>query len=239
MTYAGSLVNQGVRFGILAGMAHFAYCLVVNGLNSASTMKATVTRFKSLKVAIKELEPFIKNGSHIEIGKPFKRFCGLRSRELLANWLICVVAAAANGKDYTFTSDPYGGDGIIIDNTTSQTWPTEHILVPTRSSGTKVENLILQAIEQKNNKGGKAYASGKILVVFLNYSGRGWFPNTVARNLPKDLHFSQVWVISLQTVILGKYSYGVALLDLSQGNCPVWHVRIGKAFDSWRIKQIQ
>lgn len=48
-------------------------------------MKYQITRFKNLKVCLKELEPFIRNGEHLQTGKPFKRFGGLRSRELLAN----------------------------------------------------------------------------------------------------------------------------------------------------------
>jgi hypothetical protein len=54
-------------------------------------VKYQITRFKSLEAALKEVEPFIRNGEHLETGKPFKRFGGLRSRELLANWLLCAV----------------------------------------------------------------------------------------------------------------------------------------------------
>lgn len=53
-------------------------------------MKYRVARFKSLKICLKELGPFIRNGEHLQTGKAFKRFGGLRSREILANWLICV-----------------------------------------------------------------------------------------------------------------------------------------------------
>ena len=42
-------------------------------------MKHQVTRFKSLKVGLKEIEPFIRDGKHLQTGKPFKRFGGLRS----------------------------------------------------------------------------------------------------------------------------------------------------------------
>lgn len=202
-------------------------------------MKANVTRFKNPKIAIKELESFIKNGFHLETGKPFKNFGELRSRELLANWLISVIATDENQKYYTFTSDPSGGDGIIIDTITEETYHTEHIIVPSRNNRDEVEKLILQAINKKNNRGNQ-YASGKTLVVLLNCGGeKAWFPNTIARSLPKNLHFASVWIISLQTVILDKYTYGVTVLDISQGNCPVWHVRIGRSFDWWRVERIQ
>src|SRR5438874_12621174 len=56
-----------------------------------------ITKFKSLKVALKEIEPYVRDGKHLESGKPFKRFGGMRSREVLANWLLCVVANHAFG----------------------------------------------------------------------------------------------------------------------------------------------
>jgi hypothetical protein len=53
-------------------------------------MKYPAARFKSLAMALKELEPFIRNGEHLQTGKPFEKFGGMRSREILANWLLCV-----------------------------------------------------------------------------------------------------------------------------------------------------
>ena len=52
-------------------------------------MKYPTTRFKNLTVALKELEPYIRSGEHLQTGKPFKQFGDLRSRELLGNWLLC------------------------------------------------------------------------------------------------------------------------------------------------------
>ena len=65
-------------------------------------------------MALKELEPFIRHGEHLQTGKPFENFGDLRSRELLANWLLCVTFNAESGDErMTFTTDPDGGDGII------------------------------------------------------------------------------------------------------------------------------
>jgi hypothetical protein len=132
-------------------------------------VKYKVTRFKSLKIALKELEPFIRNGQYLQTGKPFKRFGGLRSRELLTNWLLCVVVNSERKADQlTFTSDPQGGDGIIYDPVTENAWVMEHVMVP-RSCGDEARNIetrILNAIELKQDRGGRAYASGKTLVVF-------------------------------------------------------------------------
>jgi len=93
-----------------------------------------VTMFKSLAVALKDLEPYIRNGRHLQVGDEFKEFGGLRSRELLGNWLLCVVGNYFSGRDrYTFASDPLGGDGLIVDKTTELCLQTEHVFEP-RSS---------------------------------------------------------------------------------------------------------
>ena len=61
-------------------------------------MKYRVARFQSLAVALKELEPFIRNGKHLQIGKPFKKFGGMLSREVLANWLLCVAINSTDNR---------------------------------------------------------------------------------------------------------------------------------------------
>jgi hypothetical protein len=130
-------------------------------------MKYRVARFKSLAVALKELEPFIRNGKHLQTGKPFKKFGGMLSREVLANWLLCVAINSTDNRELTFSSDPVGGDGIICDSATGETWPTEHVMVPRLRPGGETgdgEALTLKAIEHKRSKGGAAYAAGKTLI---------------------------------------------------------------------------
>ena len=136
-------------------------------------MRYPVRQFKSLAVALKEIEPFIRNGEHLQTGKPFSIFDGRRSREILANWLVCVATNAATEGRLTFCSDPIGGDGIICDIATGETWPTEHVMVRRLRPGQPddAESLILKAIDQKRNKGGAAYATGKTLIVFLDARG--------------------------------------------------------------------
>jgi hypothetical protein len=173
-------------------------------------VKHPVRRFKSPSIALKELEPFIRNGEHLQTGKPFKRFGGMRSREILGNWLVCAAASVANCVELTFSSDPIGGDGIICDAATGETWPTEHVMVPRLRPGQTGDAgaLILKAIDQKRHKGGGAYAAGKTLIVFLEAGAGAWLPNKVARQLPDPLHFAAVWVVGLQRVDAGDYVYG-------------------------------
>ena len=92
-------------------------------------MKYQVTQFKSLAAALKEIEPFVRNGQHLQTGKPFEKFGGMRSREILANWLVCVATNAATEGKLTFCSDPIGGDGIIRGEATNEIFPTEHTMV--------------------------------------------------------------------------------------------------------------
>jgi hypothetical protein len=81
-----------------------------------------------MAIALRELEPFIKSGAHLETGKPFKNFGDLRSRELVANWLICAAVNSADSENerVEFHTDPTGGDGVLVDTKTNETWPTEH-----------------------------------------------------------------------------------------------------------------
>ena len=163
------------------------------------------------------------------------------SREVLANWLICVAYNFASQADrLTFTSDPLGGDGIVCDSETEETFPTEHVMVPRARAGEAgdAEALILKAIGHKQSKG-PTYASGKTLVVFLNGSWGAWFPNKVAKQLPQPLYFAAVWVVGTHGMEVGRYVYSVTSLELSEGNAPTWLVRIGKNFDAWEVTPVQ
>jgi hypothetical protein len=165
----------------------------------------------------------------------------MRSREVLANWLLCITVNAVDGRKLTFSSDPTGGDGIVHDETSGDTWLTEHVYIPPKSASecTDANALILDAIEQKRSKGGQAYASGKTLVVFLDAAGGTWFPNRVARELPQPLQFEAVWVVGLQGISEGAYTYGVTLLDTADGNAPTYLVRIAADFVLWEVTQLQ
>jgi hypothetical protein len=147
---------------------------------------------------------------------------GLRPRELLTNWLVCVAFndECESPERLTFTSDPTGGDGILLDTQTKETFATEHVIVPAAPKGKTVdgEALILKAIQAKNKKGGPAYASGKTLFVFLNAGAGAWSPNSVTKQLPDPLHFSVVWVVGLHRVE-SEYIYGVTQIGLERRQC--------------------
>jgi hypothetical protein len=206
-------------------------------------MKHPITRFKTLAVALKELEPYMRNGQHLLTGRPFRKMGGMLSREALANWLLCATLSEVNRASLMFTSDPLGGDGLIVDEATGDALAqTEHVMVvaPRDREETDVETLILSAVEEKRAKS-EAYAAGKTLVVFLNaaFANGVWRPNEVARRLPEPLYFKGVWVVGLQCVQAGEYVYNVVHLDISSGSAPHARVRVTKDFASWTVTRLQ
>jgi hypothetical protein len=209
----------------------------------AGTMSYDTTRFKSMAVALRELEQIIKSPVLLETGKPLKQFGDARPRELVANWMICAAVNAEEegvGERMAFHSDPVGGDGIIVDSKTGETWPTEHVLVPMprTASVLDIEASIAKAVADKQKKGGAAYATGKTLVVFLNSGGGEWKPTRVTKNLPAH-DFGAVWVVGLCSALDGEYVYGVANLHLEIGQAPAWTVHIAKDFGSWSVERKQ
>ncbi|HTK34078.1 MAG TPA: hypothetical protein VL358_02170 [Caulobacteraceae bacterium] len=206
-------------------------------------MKHAVKGFKNLKIGLKELEPFIRDGHHLQTGRAFPSV-QLRSREMLANWLLCVAVNSVTEPDrLAFTSSPedVGGDGVIVDTRTDETWVTEHIMVPNvqKADGLDTAGRILAAVEKKRSKGDAAYATGKTLVVFVNREGGEWYPTKIARCLRQPLLFDAAWVVSLEGVLAGEYVYNVTRLDVSKGQAPAWRVCLAKDFDDWSVEVVQ
>lgn len=202
-------------------------------------MRQDVTTFKTLKICIKELEQFIRDGNHLETGRRFKRFGNLSSSEVLGCWLLAVVLChEAKSEKIRICTDPQGGDGTLYDIEELQSYPIEQVMVTNWGVVDKdTEGLILEQINKKQNKGGKAYAAGKTLMVFLNRKGESWHPNRLARNLPEELDFDDVWVVGLQEVIDDSYTYNVT--QLNAYGCPIWRVIIDNSFEGWQVKKIQ
>jgi len=200
-----------------------------------------VTRFKSMAVALKELEPFVRSGHHLQTGRGFNTFGDLRSRELLCNWLLCAVKNSVCGSEqFIFSSDPTGGDGLLIDLSDGHTWFIENVMVPDLIGETDpVDARILAAIAHKQARGAD-YANGKELVVFANAGQQEvWYPNRVARQIVQPQLFDSIWVMSLQVVQNNEYVYGVAAFDIAQSNCPCFTIAIASDFKSWTVRQTQ
>lgn len=202
-------------------------------------MKYPVTRFKSLKVALKEIEPMVRDPRHLQTGKPLEKFGDMRPREMFANWLLCATFETIENRKLMFYSDPIGGDGLIRDEATEETWQTEHVYVSQHSKGPDVKALILDAINHKQSNGA-AYCGGKTLVVFLDTPAAGvWFPNEVTKAMPRPLLFAAVWVVGFSMIQAGSYIYNLTLLDVTDGNAPAFLLQITPDFDAWHVEQIQ
>jgi hypothetical protein len=84
-------------------------------------MKYHVIRFKDLNVALKKIEPMVRDPRRLRTGKPLEKFEYMRPREMLANWLLCATFETIEGRELMFYSDPIGGDGLIRDEATEKT----------------------------------------------------------------------------------------------------------------------
>lgn len=201
-------------------------------------MKYAAKQLKSLAVALKELEPHIRHGRSLQVGKEFKSI-GQRPRELLGNWLLCAVGCAARGKEtLAIAQDPLGGDGLIIDRETDEKLFAEHVYIPPQGEG-ELEARIIAAVKHKADKGPE-YAKGRTLVVFSDARGM-WHPNKVARAIAGTHGFNGVWVVALNGAAIaeGRYAYDVAELDVSRGDAPVMRVTLAEDFGSWTVEPVQ
>ncbi len=199
-------------------------------------MKAEVTKIRDLKLALKDLERHVRAPDFLRKGREFKNF-SLRPRELLANLLICAAGNSEPGNHLTICTDPLGGDGLILDEKQGKYMTTEHVFVPAKDGELDhVESKLLAAIEHKKKKG-KAYCTGKDLVIFSEARGM-WMPNHVARRIAGRHDFSTVWVVHLEKAGDQEYSYNVSWLDAG-GHAPVWRVLINGDFTDWRVERIQ
>ena len=146
--------------------------------------KVTLTWVRDLSVLLKDLEPLVKDPKFLRTGRKFRNF-PLLPREVLANWLLCVVMNYQNeSNSVTISTDPEGGDGLILNLATGVHMVTEHVFVPEiQSVLSTVEDQIINAIRAKA-RFGRPYASGKHLIVFSEAVGL-WYPNRAARRVKK------------------------------------------------------
>jgi len=181
---------------------------------------------------------------HLRTGPEFDQLNGLRSREILGNWLI---AAALNHdagwERWSFTSERTGEhsvDGYLYDSKVNGGYPTEHTIALELSDKpiTTTEDRIVRAIIKKQKHGGAQYATGKILVVMVEGGEQMWHPNAVARRLP--LHdFDDIWVVAFQKLVDDHRVYAATNLRFAGQNVPTWLVCISPDFTAWSVKRTQ
>lgn len=201
-------------------------------------MKHNVKSLKSIAVALKELEPYIRDGSKIKTHPEFKSI-KQRPRELLGNCLLCAVANAERvAETVQIYSDPFDGDGLLVDSATDEKMFVEQVYARAED-GKDAETLIAKAFSLKASKG-KQYAAGRTLVI-LSEAGGPYFPNRLAHQFRGKHHFRGVWLLGLDAAAIaqGQYSYTVADISGETEPAPVWCVTLRGDFTSWTVARVQ
>lgn len=207
-------------------------------------MNPPIKRFKSMGAALQYLAPFIREpyAKLLRTGRPLADFGGMLPRELLGNWLVCVTANKDQpDRPLYFTTDPTGGDGVVIDEKNEIAYHFEHVFAPQPATGEILsgDELVKAAVAQKQRKGGRAYAAGKNLVVLLDKAD-SLCPTETARTLPQH-DFAGVWVIAQVDLVLDEYAFAVTRLFPMEGHeqAPTFWVRINQKFDTWGVARAQ
>lgn len=192
---------------------------------------------KDFKLALKDLEPYVKNPNFLIRGREFTNF-SLRPREAWANWLLCAVLRKLHGEHITFSDEP-SGDGLIINRNTGEVTPTEHVSALENQFNPlpKGENRIINAINFKINKG-KKYAEGKFLVVFFDGAGE-FYRNKIRESIKGRHNFNAVYCIGFLISDENAYSYSITEFKESHGDKSItFKVEINNDFTDWKISQI-
>jgi hypothetical protein len=149
--------------------------------------------------------------------------------------------AGKEGLTFVAIAEEIGGDGVLVDTITKETWPTEHVMVRKDDNDKRaIETRVVEAIHQKQGKGDEQYAGGKTLVVFVNVGNSSeWWPNRVANAVAQPILFGAIWLVGLQAIENDEYHYNVIEIDAENGVGHVWRVRIAANFDKWSVSHIQ
>ncbi len=193
-------------------------------------------QIRDLKIALKDMEPYIKNPTFLTQGKRFSNF-NMLVREAWANLLICAVMEKITGERFTFQESD--GDGIIGSKDSKIAHIVEHVCAmdfPAGKQLPKREDRVLWAINHKTKRGPE-YAKGKILVVF--FDGAGMFVRTKIRESIYGRHqFESVICIGLLTVDDSGYEYILTdYCDEYEDKSISFRIKIPLDFSGWSIAQ--
>jgi hypothetical protein len=196
-----------------------------------------IKQIKDFKIALKDMEPYVKNPNFLIKGREFTNF-SLRPREAWANWLLCVVLRKLHGENITFAEDTRG-DGFIVIKNTGEIIPTEHVsaLENPLNQLPKGESRVINAINQKIDRGTE-YAKGKWLIVFFDGAGE-FYRNKIRENIKGRHNFGAVYCIGLLNSSDEGYQYSVTEFRESSGDKSItFKIEINPDFTDWKISQI-
>ncbi len=192
----------------------------------------------NLNIAMKDLEPYVKNPKFLTQGVRLTNF-NMLVREAWANILLCIVLRKITGHEYTFQEEE-SGDGVIFNKTDATSFGVEHVCAMDYPAGKQLpkgDARIIWAIDHKIARGAD-YAKDKALVVF--FDGAEMFTRQKIReNIYRRHGFKAVFIIGLLEVVDSKYSYLVTEFRDSFGDkSHSYRVDINKDFNDWKITQI-
>lgn len=197
-----------------------------------------IKQIKDLKIALKDMEPYVKNPIFLTQGKRFSNF-NMLVREAWANWLLCVVIGKITKVQHTFR-ETIDGDGLIVNRSTQVTFPVEHVCAMDFPAGRKLpsgEDRIIWAIDHKIGRG-LEYAEGKSLVVFFDGAGL-FYRNKIRENILGRHNFKVVFCVGLLESSEKGYSYTVTEFRDSFKKQSITHrVDINADFTDWSISQV-
>ncbi|MBL4694022.1 hypothetical protein JKY72_01505 [Candidatus Gracilibacteria bacterium] len=192
-------------------------------------------QIKDFKIALKDLEPIVRNPKFLWNGREMGNF-SLLPREIWANWLLCVVFRHLYGDRITFAEDK-DGDGLILHEDTREVLVTEHVSsldIPKAKRDRLGEEAVIDAINHKIDKG-DTYAKGKALVVFFDGVGK-WHRNKIREAINGRHSFEAVYGIGLLTC--GKDGYFYSVTQFFKDHSVSFEVHIHPDFENWSIKKI-
>lgn len=193
-------------------------------------------QIKNLKIALKDMEPYVKESPYLTQGKRFQNF-DMLVREAWANLLVCAVMEEVTGESYTFQESD--GDGIIGSKDTKEGVIVEHVCAmdfPAGKQPPKGDERVLWAIRHKTARG-PMYAKGKILVVF--FDGAGMFTRSKIReSIYGKHHFESIVCVGLLTVDNSGYEYILTDYCDEYGDKSIsYRIKIPNDFSGWSIVQ--
>src|SRR3989338_244518 len=212
--------------------------MITNNEDKSKKSEKMFTQIRDLKIALKDMEPYIRGVKHLITGREFTNF-SLRLREVLGIWFVCVVGNY-NGYNLTFQEDPTGGDGIIFNIDTKGGTYTEHVSainnLPNAKPVANSDDFILEKIQDKIDKGknNDGKYRNKMLVVFIEGMGN-FHPLKIAREINGMHDFSSVWIFALESND-EEYRYIVIQLSTYLANPLIYKVHIAENFESWTVE---
>ena len=191
---------------------------------------------KDLKIALKDLEPRVKDLKFLLSGREFHNF-SMRPKEAWANWLLCAVLQKIHGDDITFGDDEKG-DGIFFDKKTGKWIGTEHVSALDNPSSLstlpKGEARVIEAINHKI-KFGPTYAKNKFLIVFFDGAGE-WRRDKVRESINDRHSFMGIFLIGLLWSNESGYAYSVT--QLLRNDSITYKIQINSDFNDWEVSRM-